>query len=243
MVLKRQRNLSLKSVDMISEALKLSKSERDFFQSLVEYEQSARLDKKDEHFQKMLQMKQDKGLRLVEADQYECFSHWYVIAVLEAFSTPLAHAGREIIAESLKIDVKQVDEAIELLLRLGFLEQYGSTFKRRDVALRTDANVQSLIIRKYHREMIEQALRAIDSMPTPERELQALTISLSKEKFEEVKKRFYQFQSDLNAIYSDDPSPEKIYQINIQMFPLVEIPSDLVGTTKENHTHGSPIKG
>lgn len=223
MVLKKERNLSLKSAQKIAEALHLQKSDSDFFEKLVLFNQAETLEDKDLRYQDLLNFHKFRSIRQADAAQYEFFAHWYVVAVLEALGTELAKGGLDAIAASMRVDRSKVDHAIEILSRLKFIEKNGQTWKRLEPAISTEREIKNLTVRRFHREMIAKALETIDGLPAKDRELGSLTISLSSAKFEELRRRIFQFQQDLNALYSDDPDPEKIYQMNIQLFPLAVI--------------------
>jgi len=223
MVLKRQRNLSTKSAQKVADGLTLSKEEADFFHKLVAFNQSQNPATKDKAYQELFFCKKFKSSRQVDADQYEFFSHWSIVALLEAFGTSLGQASAADLAQALKVDVQDIEHGIEVLSRLKFIERDGMGWRKLEPTLETEPFIRNITVRKFHREMISKALDTIDTLPPSERELGSLTISLSEANFDEVKRRIFQFHQDLNALFSEDPNPEKIYQLNFQFFPLARV--------------------
>lgn len=228
MVIKRQRNLSIKSSHKVADALKLSRTDADFFEKLVLFDQAETMEEKDLRYQDLLHFHKFRAVKQVDSDQYEFFAHWYVVATLEALGTKLARKGLEGIATALKVELSKVEHAIEILSRLKLIERKGDHWRRLEPSIQTEHQIKTLSVRKFHREMIGRALETIDGLAAEDRELGALTISLSASKFQEVRRRIFQFQQDLNALYSDEADPEKIYQLNIQFFPLAVIQEKIV---------------
>lgn len=223
MILKRERNLSIKSAQKIVDGLHLSKNEAEFFLKLVHFNQSRDPEDKDKAFQDLFFFKKFKASRKVDANSYEFFSHWYIVALLEALGTSLRRANVEELAAAIRIDTRDVKYALEVLERLNFIEKDGTGWKRLETSFETEPVIQDLSVRKFHREMIQKALDSIDALATEERELGSLTISLSASKFAELKERLFQFKQELNALYSEDPDPENVYQLNFQFFPLARV--------------------
>lgn len=223
MVLNKSRNLSKKSAKKIAEGLRLTAKAAAFFEALVGFNQAEDLLTKDFFYNQLLEFKKFRAIRQADASQYELFSHWYHVAVLEAMGTSLRTKSTQRIAEALRIEAEEVENSIQLLLRLGFIAKDTVGWKKVDTSVKTEAQIQSLSVRKFHREMVSKALRAIDDIDRTERELSALTISLSRENFERLRKKIFEFQNEINSAYSDDQSPERIYQLNFQVFPLAFI--------------------
>ena len=71
--------------------------------------------------------------------------------------------------------------------------------------------------------MIEKALKAVDEYSPEHRDLGALTLALSKENFDEFRKRVSQFRREMNALFSGDELARQVYQLNFQIFPLLKI--------------------
>jgi len=72
----------------------------------------------------------------------------------------------------------------------------------------------------YHHMMLERAAEALDSLPREERDLSCLTLCVSQAKLAELKERVRSFRQELLRTAELDNSPERVVQINFQVFPL-----------------------
>ncbi|MEY2936365.1 MAG: hypothetical protein RL033_7114, partial [Pseudomonadota bacterium] len=61
---------------------------------------------------------------------------------------------------------------------------------------------------------------ALDSLPREERDVSCLTLCVSQAKLEELKERVRAFRQELLRTAELDNSPERVVQINFQVFPL-----------------------
>ena len=75
-------------------------------------------------------------------------------------------------------------------------------------------------IRNYNRLMAERAQKAIEEFPTTERDIQSLTIGISKESYRSIKQEMQEFLSRVVRIVDDDKSPDMVYNLNVHLFPM-----------------------
>jgi uncharacterized protein (TIGR02147 family) len=68
--------------------------------------------------------------------------------------------------------------------------------------------------------MLERAAEALDSLPREERDVSCLTLCVSQAKLVELKERVRNFRQELLRTAELDNSPERVVQINFQVFPL-----------------------
>ncbi|MGZ3748907.1 MAG: TIGR02147 family protein, partial [Pseudobdellovibrionaceae bacterium] len=73
-----------------------------------------------------------------------------------------------------------------------------------------------------HREMIKKASESIDLIPSARREISAITINLSAESFKKIKEIIHNFRNDIRAEAAREEKPDAVYQVTLQVFPLVE---------------------
>ncbi len=220
MILKGERNLTAKAADRVADALKLTKGEREFFVKLVHFNSLDKLEDKDAAYQDLLSSKNYRKIRKLDASNYDFFSHWYYVALLEVLDTNLKDASIDEIATAIRVSAHDVESGLKVLQDLKFIEKTPTGWRRLDTMHQTEPQVRSLSVRKFHREMISKALESIDTYPADQRELGSLTISLSKERFEEMRKKIFEFNREMNELFSNDPSPDRVYQLNFQLFPL-----------------------
>jgi uncharacterized protein (TIGR02147 family) len=68
--------------------------------------------------------------------------------------------------------------------------------------------------------MLERAGAALDDMDREERELSCVTLAVSQAKFDEIKTRVRAFRRQLLHEAEQEAEPERVVQVNFQLFPL-----------------------
>ena len=84
----------------------------------------------------------------------------------------------------------------------------------------TPSEVLSIAVKNYHRNVIKLAGEAIERFEKPQRDIRSVTVGLSEEGFDEVKKRLESFWKELLDFSAGEKNIKKVYQINMQLFPL-----------------------
>lgn len=222
-----KRNLTIESILKISKAFKLSKGEAQFLEDLALFNQASNQEKKNLYYERMLRSRNYREIRSLDQDQFEYYSRWYHIPIRELVEVSDFKEDYEWIANRLnpKISPKQAEESIELLLKLKLLKREKSgKLSQSDANLTTGPEVRSLAVMNYHKEMLKQAAEALDNVDAPARDVSAITVTLSIEQLEELKKRVYQFRKSLLSwISSGEASRDQVYQMNIQIFPMTNV--------------------
>ena len=122
----------------------------------------------------------------------------------------------------------EVEEALRLLEQVGLVvRNEEGRLVPASARISTGPQVRSLAVRNFHRAMLELAAQALERAEAGEREISALTVSLSEQQYAEVKRRIDAFRRELfdhidetNAIERSSPHPRQIYQVGFQLFPL-----------------------
>jgi uncharacterized protein (TIGR02147 family) len=113
-----------------------------------------------------------------------------------------------------------------VLTQLGLLVRDAAGNLVQHQALLSTGDDQPLghHIATFHRTMLERAGEALDAVPREEREIAALTLGLNAEQFQRVKQRLYELRQELlQAAGPGSATPDRVVQINFQMFPLSRV--------------------
>ena len=112
--------------------------------------------------------------------------------------------------------------SLKLLEKNGMLEKDEQGHYRQGNRSITTGNldVTSLAIREMHRQMGELAVQSLDQVPVNERDVSGLTIGISENAFEKITKEIAEFRRRISAIVMDDSGEERVYRLNVQLFPL-----------------------
>jgi uncharacterized protein (TIGR02147 family) len=225
LVIEGKRNLTSNSLHRFSRALKLSRSETEFFDSLVKFNQSRSLDEKNRHYEHLRRLRRYKDVKALEPTQFDYYSAWYHIAIRELTNLSDFKNDADWISEKLlpRISSKDASEALALLLKLGMIKKDGRSgkFKATDSTVTTGPEVKSLAVTNFHREMLERAVESIDTVPPLERDISSATLSIKESDLEKLKTRLVKFRREILATFDlTDGTADRIYQLNVQLFPI-----------------------
>ncbi len=227
LVIEGKRNLGPQGIKGFIKALRLNKTEAKYFQALVEFKQAKNDAERTKWYRRLAASKRYREIKEIERDHFEYYSNWYNVAIRELVLLDDFKEDPNWIAKQLKpkITFSQAKEAVALLLRLGFLKRNDSGYLvQSEQNISTAREVSSLAVANFHRQMIEKARRSVELTRPKQRDISSLTVALSKEQFQEAKRRIQEFRRELNVLLSEEGGTDAVYQINFQIYNLTEVP-------------------
>ena len=226
LVIDNKRNLTNESIGKVAKGFSFNKQERDFFENLVFMNQASTNDEKDHYYKKMMSVNGYLKSHRINKSNYKYFSRWYYPVIREIAVFGERNATPDDISKALNpsIPVKEVERALKILLELGLLKKdKAGLWEQADKVVSTGAEVKSLVIYNYHKEMIKLALEAFERHQAEKRSISGVTISIKEEKLPEIKKIIADFRKELLNLACEDKGSDKVFQINIQAFPLTKL--------------------
>ena len=227
LVMDGKRNLGPEGIVHFIKALRFNKEEAAYFENLVHFNQASTDDERNEWYKRLSTSKKYREVKQIEKDYFVYFSRWYYAAIREMVLLPDFKEDPDWIARKLSppITTREATTALELLQKMGFLKRDKTVrLIQSERNITTAREVQSLAISNFHRQMIKQAAESIERTTADKRDISSLTVALSKEKFQEAKRRIQEFRRELNILLSEDGKSDSVYQINFQIFNLSEVP-------------------
>lgn len=214
-------NLSEAGIERVAQALGLAGRELRYFRVLVAYGQCKNPQSRRELFAEMRQVANQNNGRVLGTSEYEFYDKWYNAALREMLPRVGAISPREL-GGLLQppIPVAEVREALQLLERLGFVRADGEKWVQTDKSITTGTMPATLAVRDLHRQMGELAVDAMDSVPVAERDISGLTIGLSATALHRLREEIADFRRKVVALVSEDAEVERVYRLNLQLFPL-----------------------
>ena len=77
-------------------------------------------------------------------------------------------------------------------------------------------------IRNFNRQMAQLAEKSLDSVPVNKRHASGITMGISEEGYHVLESEIEAFKERIVNIVNTDDKSEKVYQLNIQLFPLTK---------------------
>lgn len=221
-MLKGERNFSLAAASKLAYALKLNKRERDYFQSMVQFGQAKNHDEKKRFFEELMSFK-ESSVRVLNADQYQFYDKWYYTAVREALAFfPLTDDNFDALGKFIvpNISVRQVGQAIALLLTLGLAEKNeNGSYVRTNALLSTGNDITSLTLNNFVIHTMKLAAEAIGS-GTKETNFSSVTFSVSGNEYLQIQEEIRNCRRRIMEIAKECQAPDRVFQFNMQLFPL-----------------------
>jgi len=223
LIIKGERDLSSEMAPRFARACGLTKREADFFCELVAYGQAKATEEKQRLYLRLARFSKFREAHRLLGEQTEYHAHWYMPALRELVNLPGFSEAPRWIAAILEppISERQAADALETLLRLGLLVRDARGKLRQAQALvTTGPGPLGHQIFVYHHGMIDLAKRALDHLPREERDISSLTLCVSEAALPRLKERVRELRQELLQLAAQESAPERVVQLNFQMFPL-----------------------
>ena len=223
-ILKARQNLAGTQLIKLISLLNLSQKEADYFESLVQFNQSASLAEKNRYYRKLISFR-DPQSKIVGQDRFEYYSKWYYSAIQELLFFHDFRGDYPSLSKKVypPIRVYEAMEVIKLLEKLEFIRKDAQGFYRPlESTLKKDASFKSLFAVNYLRAGMELGVAALEFFPKEERHISGMTLSFSESFRKLAIIEIENFRNRLLTLMEEDSHPEKVHQLNLQFFPLTK---------------------
>ncbi|MCB1214466.1 MAG: TIGR02147 family protein, partial [Deltaproteobacteria bacterium] len=223
LVMDGQRNLTEASLKKFVKGLGLNKQEQDFFRYLVFFTQAKSSSEKDRYYKLLIQSKKFKQLKPLEKKQYNYYSAWYHPVIRELITAADFDGTADFLVKRIKpiISLAQAEASLELLKNLGLIRlNKKNKWEQSDSVLSTGAEVKSVVLFNYHKNLLSLSQEVLEKTPAKERDISAMTLGLSRDKIPLIKQKIQKFRQEILKLVSDETQTEEVLQLNIQMFPV-----------------------
>jgi len=236
-----KRNLTSELAQRFATLFNFTPLQSEYFLWLVLFNQSSTILEKDEYWRRLLTCKsQNKTSRLNET-QYEYYSHWYNPVIRELVAIPGLQWDARSLSKALKpkVPAVQVRHSLELLERLGLIRRDGDTWTKVDLVVATPAEVHSVAVFNYHRELIGLAKESLEQDSGSERNFSAVTLEMNAEEYKKVVEMLTKFRRDALGVCGSKGPADRVYQLNLQMFPVTQSLDQVRSETESDLSEGA----
>lgn len=224
-LVKGRSNMSVELIRKFSTFLGFSKIQSEYFETLVLYNQSKTHDKKKLYFEKLSSFRNSK-LKQIDSRYFEFYDKWYYSAIRELlyiypFKDNIKELSKLLIPS---ISPQETRKAIENLIKWGLIikDDQGHYVRSDNFSITTGPDAQSFYLNNYQHAVLQLAKSAIDNFPKDTRQFSTLTMSLSPEGYSKFTDALQEFRCRLLKIAEQDSSEDRVYQLNMQLFPLTK---------------------
>jgi uncharacterized protein (TIGR02147 family) len=226
LIIEGKRNLTKEFIPKFATAIGMSKKEHQYFEVLVSFNQAKNAEAKKYYFELLRRIRKDKAGEPLKDEQFEYLSNWYYPVIRELIALPDFTETPEWIAKKLnyRVTLGQARDALERLQNLGLItrDENGS-LKQVDINVMTDQEVHYTAVYSYHQQMLSIAKEILAATNGTGHEISGITMPVSKNQFNEIKRMIHDFERDILRYLLDHPeTPENVTQLNVQLLNLTE---------------------
>jgi uncharacterized protein (TIGR02147 family) len=227
LVIDGKRNVTSKTVGKFIRGLRLNQQEAEFFTALVDFNQASTSEEKSKAFQGMTKSRKFREIHELSKEIFRFYTQWFHIVIREMIDLDGFRADPEWISRHLlpSISKDQAERALKLLLKLNLIkkDEKEKVLERTDPIIATPPEVKSLAVVNFHQSMMTLAAQSLSSVPGEERDITSATVGFRQEDLPRIKKKIEEFRKTLLAeAEAGDKKPDRIYQLNIQLFPVTQ---------------------
>ena len=217
-----KKNLSVGAAGSVATAMGLVGFEYDYFVLMVSYAHAKNDDAKRAAFEQRCALANAHKVRVLGSDEFNYFKSWKNPVLRElaphmpgAKPLEMAHACNPTITAA------EVADALNLLVKLKLLKKdKDGNYHQTDKAISMGSvDAVPVAARDLQRQMGELAIKAID-LPLSERSMSGYTLGLTHRAYNRIKKEMDDFWRRVVAIATEDSETERVYRLNLQLFPL-----------------------
>lgn len=236
-VIDQKRSLTVESAAKVSRAFNLTPEQRLFFELLVRFNNAERIEDKNDIYEMMRAAVPKSEIKRIGHEYYDIFRYAYILTVRELIGLPDFKPEPKWIAKKLHphITATEAGKALETLLACGLVERdEQGKWRQSHADLTTGAEVKSLAVSLYHKQLLGLAAASIETTAAANRDVSSLTVNIARSDFDFIKRRTAEFRRELleflkgkreNTSGQFPSEPERaIYYLNIQFFNATEIP-------------------
>lgn len=222
-ILQGRARLNSSRVAKFAALFRLSSREAEYFENLILLDQ-AETDPEKERLLKRLSGRTATSYKLLEAFQAEYLKRWHYAAIRELLAFVDFQGDYEELAQQLDPPITEAEarSAIQLLLRLQLIRKNAQgRLEKVDKVVSTGVSGAGVAAFKPGiRANLELAQRALDEFPAKARPFSYLTLSVSQESFNQIRDILRATRREILGVVSRDESVDRLYQLNMQLFPL-----------------------
>jgi uncharacterized protein (TIGR02147 family) len=226
LVINGSRPLTSKAAEKIALSLSMTGKAKKYWLVLVAYNGERLPVLRDTYFSSLIELKTEERPHELDPLQAEYFSEWYHPVVREMTGLSAFDGTPEWIRDHLEFNVRldQVRRSLEVLttLRVIRFDAGKGRYVRSQEKIRTDSEVDSMAVVRYHHKMIEMGKESITTIDEARRDVRAVTVALPEKSIAILKGKIEEWMAEIAQLERDEDEAEQVIQINVQMFPFTK---------------------
>ena len=208
----------------VARAMELSGYRREYFCLLVEFCDAPDERSRVQVFSRMRTLMEENGVRVLGAEAFDYYRSW-VNSVVRELAPMMPGAKPSDIAKMCipEVTAGEVRNSLELMVRANLLERKpDGAYVQMNKGLTGDPALVSASMKAMQKQVAQLAADALDNVPAEERDISGFTLGISENTYRRLVEEIGAFRKRIKEIVSDDEGCNRVYRLNLQLFPLSE---------------------
>jgi uncharacterized protein (TIGR02147 family) len=223
-ILTGKRNLTPAMVVKFADIFKLGRKEKEYFGILVLANHAKQPSERADLLAR-LQPLRPKPAKAITAGLDDYYRHWFHLALRELLGFYPFRGDWKALAAMLTpaLTEDQAKQGVALLSALGFIRKDAQgRFSVADPHISSGYKSPSEAVQRYIVSTLDLGKEALERFPKESRNLSTMTFSTSENHFLQLQEKIRLFRKELADEVDKVEKPERVYQLNMQLFPLSE---------------------
>lgn len=226
-IIQGKMHLSRRYLEPVCELLRFVEEERAFFEALIRYNRARTKEEIEHCYQDLLRLRKVDALEM-NARREAYYANWHCSALrgilgLAPYKGGVGELGR--LCEP-PLGADETRAALDILLGLGLIRLNAEgAWEVTHRHVRAGDGVSPQTLRRFQGIMMRQAGDALERVPRDLRNISSVTLALARKDLPALEERINQFRADLIRLVDESDHNDTIYQLNIQLFPLSQVPA------------------
>jgi uncharacterized protein (TIGR02147 family) len=220
-IFNEKRNIGKNLLPRFIKFLGLRSKEAEYFTYLVEFCQAKSERQRMVGYRELVKLRNGRTKEILES-RYAFYEEWFFTALRELLRFFPFHDDYQALGKMLDpaISAQEAKRAIGLLTGLGFIDKVGESYVVRDNSISTGGMWHGMAVQRFQQDMLGKAIEALDGTSRQERDYSTMTMCYSAEGYNKVRELLKHTREELTRIEECDPGRNRVYQVNMQFFPL-----------------------
>lgn len=251
MIIEGKRNLSEDMIGKFGKALGFMKEQTEEFRLLVQFTQATDPAERNMYLKRLSEHRVTVKLKSGEIDRktWEKVPNWVtwiIYAMIDQEGVSFDTAALKNLLRS-KASEDEIEHALNTLLSSGELRRDEATgeLKKNRSLIESPEDIPVALVRKLQSQLMYLGLESLYQDQPTDREFGTLTMSLTKSEFEELKFKLRQMRKSMhkdNTISRMKTKGERVYQLNIQLFPVTNAVASFDKTSEKTSDKAQLLK-
>jgi len=226
LLLAGKKGISLERAKTMAERMELKAAEKDYFlnQAVLMFARSGAAKKIAKDTLQHLNLQRD-SIRLSK-EVFIAVSDWYHFGILFAmrlknYPDGCAEFGEVgFLSKTLKVSEDEIQTALVRLAKLGAIQKQGAFHQPLQDYVLTAGGAPSAAIRKFHRQIMQKALIAMESQSIDERYLNTMMMTIDSGDYPKMIEEIKIFYASIMKRYGKDKTQkgDQVYALALQFF-------------------------